>query len=165
MIVQTTHPALTKILPYQNSAPVDVVRTAKEVFGLNVWSDQMDAGISGKLMPDQINGGPSGYSVIVNGKEPYYRQRFTVAHEIAHFVLHRQQIQLIASGITDDVFYRSTLSNAQEAEANRFAADVLMPYALIESLIAGGTSSVPALASALQVSETAMTVRLGIPIP
>jgi Zn-dependent peptidase ImmA (M78 family) len=72
---------------------------------------------------------------------------------------------LIGDGITDDVFYRSTLSNAQEAEANRFAADVLMPYALIENLMAAGTSSVPALASALQVSETAMTVRLGIPIP
>jgi Zn-dependent peptidase ImmA (M78 family) len=116
-------------------------------------------------MPDQINGGPAGYSIIVNAGEPYHRQRFTVAHEIAHFVLHRQQVQMLGNGITDDTFYRSTLSNAQEAEANRFAADVLMPYPLIQQLIATGISSVSQLASALQVSESAMKIRLGIPIP
>jgi Zn-dependent peptidase ImmA (M78 family) len=72
---------------------------------------------------------------------------------------------LLGGGVTDDTFYRSTLSNAQEAEANRFAADVLMPYPLIQRLIASGTSSVSQLANALQVSEAAMKIRLGIPIP
>ena len=45
------------------------------------------------------------------------------------------------------------------------AADIIMPYQLIDSLQRNGTVSVSDLARALQVSEVAMMIRLGIPIP
>lgn len=106
-------------------------------------------------------GGESGYSVILNETDSPNRKRFTVAHEIEHFVLHRRDI---GDGIEDDVYYRSGLSNAIEAEANRFAADVLMPYSLIRELQDNGLSDIPDLASALSVSQAALKIRLGVPV-
>ena len=166
MIVPTTHPALSSILPYQQEAPVDVLKIAKEVFGINVWADNLGNGISGKLFRDQVNGGSSGFSIVVAFGDAHNRQRFTIAHELAHFVLHRQQMTIFGGEITDDTFYRSQhMSNAQETEANRFAADVLMPYSLIQRLMDRGITEVSQLSRMLMVSEAAMKIRLGIPVP
>jgi IrrE N-terminal-like domain len=160
-IVQIPNPAMSIIESYQRTAPVDVLAIA-QAFGLNVWEESLDRNISGKLFRDPTNGGSSGFSVVVNAPDPLNRKRFTVAHEIAHFILHRNQI---GDGLSDDTFYRSGLSTAQEVEANKMAADIIMPYQLIDSLQRNGKISVSDLAQALQVSEVAMMIRLGIPIP
>lgn len=161
MIIEMQHPAMSRIAPYQRSAPVDVVAVARE-FGLSVWEAPLEKGISGKLFRDPTRGGLSGYSIVANVGEALRRKRFTVAHEVAHFILHRNQI---GDSLADDTFYRSGLSSTQEAEANRMAADIIMPYPLIDALQKGGALSVDELAHALQVSRTAMMIRLGIPIP
>jgi IrrE N-terminal-like domain len=155
------HPAMSNIAPFQQTAPVDVLGVAR-AFGLNVWEQALEKGISGKLIRDPQNGGQSGYSIVVNAIEPLTRKRFTVAHEIAHFILHRNQI---GDQLTDDTFYRSGLTTAQEVEANKMAADILMPYELIDQLQRSGVAGVDALAKAFQVSRYAMMIRLGIPIP
>lgn len=145
---------------YQKSAPVDVNALAKDL-GLAVYADEnMPSDESGKILKDAEHGGSSGYSIIVNAKEPRVRQRFTVAHEIAHYLLHRN---LIGDGLTDDALYRSGLSTIEEVHANRLAADILMPYALIEQAIKKGAKTISALAGALFVSPQAISVRLGIP--
>lgn len=52
-----------------------------------------------------------------------YFKRFTIAHEIAHLLLHRP---ILREGVTDDVLYRSPhLGGTQETEANKMAADIL----------------------------------------
>jgi hypothetical protein len=145
---------------FQNEAPVDVLGLAGAL-GLNVWEDDLPEGISGKLFRDSDNGGDSGYSILVNSPEPPVRKRFTTAHEIAHFILHRD---LIDSGIEDDALYRSRLTNAMEAAANRLAADILMPYRLIRELQRAGFSEIPDLANKLQVSQHALSIRLGVPV-
>jgi hypothetical protein len=150
---------ITVIRRHQNAAPVNVVSIANE-FGVTVWEDRLDGGISGKLFKDRVNGGPTGYSIIVNAPESLVRKRFTVAHEIAHFLLHRNQ----ASEINDDVYYRSGLSSAMEMQANQVAAEILMPRDLINQLIQSGARDLASLARALQVSIPAMQIRLGIPI-
>lgn len=160
-VVAMGHPAMAIIAPFQQNAPVDVISVAN-AFGLNVWEQELEKGISGKLFRDQENGGTSGYSILINLPESLTRKRFTVAHEIAHFVLHRNQI---GDGLTDDTFYRSGLSSEQEVEANKMAADIIMPYKLIDTLQRAGISGVAALANALQVSQAAMMIRLGIPMP
>jgi hypothetical protein len=43
------------------------------------------------------------------------------------------------------------------------AADILMPYSLIQSLINRGYKTVPELARELVVSKQAMSIRLNIP--
>jgi|ERR1700722_3267223 len=146
---------------FQQSAPVDVTKLA-EVLGLNVWEDDsLPEGISGKLFKDPIKGGPEGYSITVRASDAYVRKRFTVAHEIAHFILHRN---LIGTSLTDDAFYRSDLSSWEEAEANRFAADILMPRPLLGKYIKMYGSDPELLAEMLKVSQAAARIRLGLPI-
>ena len=146
------------ILRFQTSAPVNVVGIA-DAFGIRVYSDGLPKGISGKIIRDAKHGGPSGFSIIVNATEHVHRQRFTIAHEIGHFLLHRERI---GDGLTDDALYRSGLSTVEEVRANKLAADILMPFALIEKAMKDGVKSVEELASRFKVSQQAMRVRLEI---
>lgn len=158
---------MTEKIPYaeiisrfQQSAPVDVTGLA-EALGLAVWeSDDLPAGVSGKMFEDPTNGGPSRYSIVVRASEPFVRKRFTVAHEIAHFLLHRNRI---GSFLLEDAWLRSNLSTREEVEANQFAADILMPRNLIAKYAnLYGTSDPGVLASFFKVSEAAMRIRLAM---
>lgn len=102
-------------------------------------------------------------TIKVNRHDVKERQRFTIAHEIAHFLLHRERL---AGGITDDVLYRSRLSDDLEREANRLAADIIMPASLIqEALTIHGTLKLDdrykKLAELAQVSLAAIKIRTG----
>lgn len=126
--------------------------------GLTLKKASLSAGISGEIKND--NGS---FLIRVNRHDVSTRQRFTVAHEIAHYLLHRE---LIGDGIVDDILYRSSLSDSMEAEANRLAADIVMPWHLLnEFLHANKTLSVEQrmekLAFAADVSVTAIKIRLG----
>lgn len=101
-----------------------------------------------------------GFSIYVNASHPVTRRRFTIAHECAHAMLHPE---LIGDGIVDDGLYRSGLSNSVEAQANRMAADILMPRSRLNELIQQGTTDVHSLAESFWVSEQAMAIRLGVP--
>jgi hypothetical protein len=146
------------ILRHQTTAPVDVSAIAHDL-GINVWEmHDLPDGISGKIFKDPLNGGFENYSIGVNATENFRRKRFTVAHEIAHFILHRDKI---GDELTDDAMYRSGLSTREEVQANSLAADIIMPVHLIQQLRKNkGNEDVSALADALQVSEPAMRVRL-----
>jgi hypothetical protein len=150
------------IARYQTQAPVDVVAIASDL-GLNVWKMPFRDSISGKIFRDPLNGGlRTGFSIAVNSTHSLVRQRFTVAHEIAHFLLHRSKLE--SGDLVDDAMYRSGLSSKEETAANRFAADILMPLPLIRSLIESGLRHPEQLAARLQVSLPAMKIRLGIPV-
>jgi hypothetical protein len=147
------------IAKYQANAPVDVVSISSEL-GIKVWEmPDLPSGISGQIWKDPINGGASGYSIGVRASEPVYRKRFTVAHEIAHFILHRDKLD---GGLYEDVMYRGGLSSKEEIQANQMAADILMPFPLIKKLIDEGQDSLEKLADSLQVSLPALKIRLGI---
>ena len=145
---------------HQQTAPVIVTAVARdlglEVYNTNEWTDD----ISGMIRRDKEQGGPSGYAIYVNGRHRENRRRFTIAHEIAHFILHREYI---GDGITDDALYRSALSSRMEAQANQLAADILIPWGLLNAATAKGIKDVRALASYFNVSPSAMSVRLGVP--
>lgn len=150
--------ALEKIEPYQKTAPVDIIQIA-ERFGLKVWeSNDLPPGISGKLFHDERNGGVSGYSILVNRAESSVRRRFTAAHEIGHFLLHRDRI---GQGISDDEWYRGGLTSHEESEANRLAADILMPRPLIHDYQKRGFANAGVLADIFKVSKAAMKIRIG----
>lgn len=102
-------------------------------------------------------------TIRINRHDVKERQRFTLAHEIAHFLLHRDKI---GDGITDDVLYRSGLSDAQEAQANRLAADIVMPWGLIQNRLESYADLKPEqkierLAADTEISTTAIKIRLG----
>jgi Zn-dependent peptidase ImmA (M78 family) len=143
---------------FHSSIPVRVGEIAK-AFGLIVRVSTLDVGISGMIFPD----GES-YKIVINKHEPVYRQRFTLAHELAHYLLHRE---LIGAGISDNVLYRSKLSDKVEAEANRLASDILMPVERVKEAKLGFSASKLAdalspLAGQFGVSEDAMRIRLGM---
>lgn len=148
------------IAEFQQSAPVQVVPIAEKlglkVYTVNNWGDD----ISGMIVSDKERGGKSGFAIYINGNHALTRRRFTMAHEISHFVLHRS---LIGDGVQDDALYRSKLSSAIEAEANRYAAEILMPWQLINAEIAKGNNTVAGLAQVFNVSKSSMSIRLGVP--
>lgn len=110
------------IQAHQGMFPIKVGAIAK-AFNLIVKASTLPGNISGEIKE-------TGNEIVIkiNRHDVKYRQRFTLAHEIAHFLLHRQYI---GDGITDDALFRSKLSTAIEIEANNLAADILMPMQLL----------------------------------
>lgn len=153
-------PEKSEIERHLQSAPVKLSALASAL-GLRVIATDLPNGISGEIRPDIE---PDKYVIRVNKKDSSRRQRFTVAHEIGHYLLHREAI---GNGITDDVLYRSTLSDAREAQANRIAADLLMPDHLVSDWLEKAKKldiddKVGFLADKFNVSEAAMKIRLGL---
>lgn len=150
--------ALNIIVKHQIKPAVITTPIAKEL-GMNVYEvDGWSNNLSGKLRKDPQS--ESGFSIYINKNHALVRRRFTVAHEIAHFILHRD---LIKDCIVDDALYRSGLSNAIEAAANKLAADILMPWHLVNKAVDSGMNTIEALAREFNVSNSAMAIRLGIP--
>jgi Zn-dependent peptidase ImmA (M78 family) len=147
---------LALLREFTADVPVKVGALAKAL-GLKVLVSTLPLNISGMLKPDD----EGRYVIKINRFEPKERQRFTIAHEISHYLLHRQ---LIARGVVDSALYRSKLSSRLEAEANRLAAEILMPKALVErerDLIPNGVDVDRYLAQKFQVSLPAMDIRTG----
>lgn len=145
---------------HQKCPPVMTVPIANQL-GMKVYNvPDWPPNISGMIRKDGKLGGESGIAIYVNKDHPETRRRFTIAHEIAHFVLHQD---LIGDGITDDGLYRSNLSLTNETHANRFAADLLMPWHLVDREIKNGRDTVSELAGLFNVSMQAMSIRLGVP--
>jgi hypothetical protein len=149
------------IAKYQMTAPVDVVSIAEDI-GLRVWEmHRLQEGVSGQIWKDPLNGGTNGFSIGVKATEPLVRKRFTVAHELAHYILHRNRLD---GGLFEDVMYRGGLSSREETQANQMAADILMPFQLINKLVDQGENTLERLAGRLQVSRAALKIRLGVPV-
>jgi hypothetical protein len=105
------------------------------------------------------------FVIKVNRHETRERQRFTLAHEIAHYLLHKNLI-LSDGKISDTVLYRSGQPERIEFEANRLAADLIMPDELIKADLSKiGPSiteeAIEYLAHEWQVSRAAMEIKLG----
>lgn len=95
--------------------------------------------LSGLLV---LSSGPGGF-LFCNSDDPIPRQRFSMAHEIGHFLLHaadirREQTQgRILSMMFADVHQGNDPEwETRERQANRFAAELLLPEGLIRNLYA-----------------------------
>lgn len=155
----------------QSSAPIDVEACAKQA-GAQLTFEPLEEDISGLL----INKG--GRKIIgVNSTHATVRQRFTIGHEIGHLLLQHQGEVFVDQTVIKRDPKSSQAIDTQEIEANRFAAELLMPESLVMGRVrelqggtCGGesTSLVDLLASEFQVSAQAMQFRLinlGVMIP
>jgi IrrE N-terminal-like domain len=145
---------------YSEDLPVKLASMAGEL-GLEVFKSPLKPNVSGLIEPSES--AVSGFRIRINRHELAERQRFTLAHEIGHYMLHRDKI---GGGIVDNVMYRSNLSSRYEVEANKFAADLIMPMHHIKLKLKelGGVVSdetIIALAGLFRVSQAAMRIRLG----
>ena len=144
------------------SRPVKLGELAREL-GVQIKVSTLQTGISGQIKNDDGQ-----YIVRVNRYEARERQRFTIAHELAHYFLHRDIIDRSENGISDNVLYRSGEPERIEYEANRLAADIVMPMDLVEQQLEeefGGVvteATIENLAASFQVSKAAMEIRLSV---
>ena len=105
----------------------------------------------------------------VNSAHPVTRQRFTIAHEIGHLLLHGTAIDGVHLDRDFRVHRRDSTSalavDDLEIEANRFAAELLMPYSMImdeidEMFDVEDPQEIRALADRYEVSPLAMQIRI-----
>ena len=100
------------------------------------------------------------------------RQRFTIAHECGHLILHRDQVtREVHVDKAFPMLMRDAVSaasvNEMEIEANLFAAELLMPEFLLTEALGNAPfdidddATVSALARRFRVSLSAMQFRLG----
>lgn len=98
------------------------------------------------------------FEIGVNSKHSLTRQRFSMAHEFAHYQLHREQLQKYSEGET--ILFRSDERNITEIQANRFASLILMPEELVQhALIEFGEDTI-SIAKKFNVSPLAMSFRV-----
>jgi len=137
--------------------PVDVGKLAEEL-GFIVRRERFEDTLSGFYAAK--------YRVIaVNKLQPPTRQRFTIAHEIGHAILHTDENALFMDDSSVHLRQSNVPVDAREIEANRFAAELLMPesqvYALVSNPIEIYEEGVVALlAREFEVSPQAFTARL-----
>ncbi len=139
---------------------VDPVLEAQK-YGINVVADSYDSpflnsGESGAIVRDDDNN----ITIYVNPDDSLERQRFTIAHELGHYV----------NGHLDDstkMLRDSNQSYSQdnydyrEYEANTYAAELIMPKSkLVFLLESEGLKTIEDLARVLIVSKKAMEIRL-----
>ena len=107
---------------------------------------------------------PSGTKWLIlynNGSPSEGRQRFTIAHELGHYLLHRRR-QATFSCTAEDVGTSHAPGETLETEADEFAATLLMPLDDFRRQVADQTVSFDLLSRCAErygVSLTAATLR------
>lgn len=146
---------------YRSHLPVDINGLIENLNVTFEESKDLDSEISGEI--ERLSSDK--FVIRVNARHAETRKRFTAAHELGHYILHRA---LIGKGVDDNKAYRSekggnfhntNITQRHETEANQFAAVVLMPSNLVRSEFAQNPS-VEALAYRFGVSQQAMRIRL-----
>ena|ERR1051326_7240263 len=147
-----------------NQVPVPIEKIAKSL-GARVRFSPLDDELSGFVYVKD------GVPIIgVNSLHHYNRQRFTIAHEIAHLQLHREYI---TSEVHVDKRYvlkrdasSATGDERLEVEANQFAAALLMPLGILSEMVEESPidiedeDSIEEMAKEFVVSKAALQYRL-----
>lgn len=144
--------------------PVQVEKIAKSR-GIAVRFSPLDQELSGMALIKD------GVSVIgVNALHHPNRQRFTMAHELGHHVMHRELIDGTVHIDKGFMLWRDNVAaqgtDLVEMQANAFASELLMPKQFIsqiegiENLDIDDEAGMKALAKRFRVSVTALQNRL-----
>jgi Zn-dependent peptidase ImmA (M78 family) len=140
--------------------PVPVEDIAKKK-GVMIRRGSVEARVSGFLYRNEGRG----HALIgVNAVQHPNRQRFTIAHELGHLLLHAGD-DVHVDKHRDDVSSQGT--DLEEIESNLFAAELLMPAKFLAEDLKGhgalhllNEEKVYSLAKRYKVSQQAMALRL-----
>jgi Zn-dependent peptidase ImmA (M78 family) len=145
--------------------PVAIEMVAQRL-DLTMEAAALGEDVSGVLM---VKGdrGAIGY----NSTHARVRQRFTISHEIAHYLLHAKRSGKAQLFIDSHMTFRrdsssSTGADRDEVEANQLGAALLMPRGLVQQEIRRNDlnlddeEAISLLAKRFQVSPAAMSNRL-----
>ena len=110
-----------------DSYPVDVIKIAHDN-DFKVFAQFLPPKVSGMIMVDddgKFEGFDASRVIVVNQYDPPLRRRFTIAHELAHFFLHRVDTATLYA-------HRDEGSRSrQETEADQFAMHLLVPEPML----------------------------------
>lgn len=122
----TKQQLITRALELASNNYVDVIKLADDL-GIDVFAINNGDDFNACIHYDELIGK---LYIEVNENHPETRRRFSIAHELAHFVLH-----------PDDIVEKKTLNRIskndykyddKEKEADKLAAEILMPKELVE---------------------------------
>jgi Zn-dependent peptidase ImmA (M78 family) len=159
----------TSYRDYIDSIPVNIEAIIKSFdIELDKNANFPDDKVLGEISREGDN-----YKISIKKTDHYYRKRFTMAHELGHFMLHKNKI---GDGIDDSENYRPVrrtntgAGELEEKEANNFAANILMPedlvveYAKDRGIFNNNNEidqeALKEIATAFQVSKAAMEIRI-----
>ncbi len=149
------------------TVPVPIDRVAKKL-GAQLRYSPLDEELSGMVFIRD------GVPIIgVNSLHHPNRQRFTIAHEVAHLQLHAEEVAKavhVDKGFPETALRRSSISATGleriEIEANAFAASLLMPLHALEEALSkhpvdiGDETGLMRLAKLFRVSPATLQYRL-----
>ena len=126
-------------------------------------SDFDDPRVSGMLIKNKET---NKFEIYVNRRHSNARQRFTIVHEMGHFLSWRHNSysyeQLNENNEIEDFaisFRHENITSDAETEANLIAAEMLMPEKKVRELAEAGLT-IEEMADEFYVSSAAMTVRV-----
>ena len=129
------------------SAPIPIEKIANLFSLAIIYYPKFPNSVSGTIIKDDDL-----HAIGVNENHSKVRQRFTIAHELGHYIMGHDENTYL-----DDSFDKST---DKEREANKFAGELLMPFEILKTDIEKNVYNIPSLAKRYEVSEQAMSIRL-----
>ncbi len=143
---------------------------------LNLCASFLNITLNRAILEDDVSGfllleGDTA-NIGYNHTHKEHRFRFTIAHEIGHFILHKKNARLFVEKSQkreEKIMFRDSSSSTgeyiKEREANSFAAALLMPRKAVESKVALSNKVydedlIDELAEEFNVSRQAMGIRL-----
>lgn len=146
------------------SIPAEVVAMAS-FYGFSVYELEMDDKVSGMIIVGDKNlkDFDTDKVIVVNSNHAATRKRFTVAHELGHYILKNRPQKCYAHRDSSEVY------NPEEKDANSFASALLMPEEDVKKFANSFFDNtfgdvdlmiIPKVARRYNVSESAAEVRL-----
>ncbi|MFC1524636.1 ImmA/IrrE family metallo-endopeptidase [Thermodesulfobacteriota bacterium] len=130
--------------------PLDVVALAHSL-DIKLRFEPLRNDASGLLKKDEEDN----WYMHINSLHHPNRQRFTIAHELAHRFLDGKD----QSEFTDTIFFRNGELSPMEAAANNYAACLLMPQEKFKHFVTNVSSKVEDIAMHFGVSSLAVRYR------
>jgi Zn-dependent peptidase ImmA (M78 family) len=134
----------------------DILCAIARVFSIRVEYIPLELEASGTLSYDQ---NIDQWLITINSLHHPKRQRFTFAHELAHFFLHRNQ----QFDFSDTVFFRAdNVKSRIEFEANNFAGALLMPKDEFIDYVKNTSNNIEDISNKFNTSAMAVKVRADV---
>lgn len=142
----------------QDEGAIDIIQLASkagiDVYGSNA-SDDFNAEITHISSQNR-------FEILVNTNHSLNRQRFSIAHELAHFVLHSEEIKKYGSLKREINRSNASYFPDIEKEADEFGGELLVPEKLLRENFASIFDQREASVNFLRVQEISLRFKVSI---
>jgi Zn-dependent peptidase ImmA (M78 family) len=145
---------LAKEKGFIDNYEIDIEKIVTENGLILERDNSLESSLSGSLSKDKKR---DKWIIKVNGNHHIKRQRFTIAHEFAHYILHKDEQ---GTFVDEEIYFRKDHASAIEYNADNFASELLIPEVLFkEAVINRGIKKIKDLSDLFNVSSAAINMR------